>query len=310
MPDAPKTAEDVQDRAKALIDPEFMARLDQLVLLSQKIFSGRMRGERRSKKRGLSVEFADYRDYSPGDDLRFVDWNIFGRLGRLFLKLFLEEEDLHVYCLIDTSLSMAYGASQGRLNKFDYALRTAAALGYIALTNMERIGVGTFAGGLSGWFPPARGRKSMWRLFNFLGALEADGQTDLAAAARSFSLRARRKGILIILSDFLDPQGYEGALRHVIGRGMDVYCIHVLAKEEVEPEMAGDLRLVDIETAATADITISRRLLDGYKRTLSAFCASLKEFCTARGATYLFTTTEIPFETLILSYLRSGGLVR
>jgi len=303
-PAAPKPA--VARSPQALIDPQFLARLDELVLLSRKIFTGRLRGERRSKKRGISVEFADYRDYSPGDDIRFIDWNIYGRLSRLFLKLFLEEEDLHVYCLIDSSLSMAYGEPV----KFEYALKVAAAIGYIALANHERIGIGAYAGERGEYFRPVRGRKQMWRIFNFLGTLSADGKTNLAAAAKSFSVRARRNGILVLISDFLDPAGYEGVLRTLIGRGMDLYCIHLLSKEEVEPELAGDLRLVDVETAAVTDITISRRLLETYRRTVQSYCASLKDFCTARGATYLFTTTEVPFETLILSYLRSGGLVR
>jgi len=292
--------------AESLLEPSFLTRLEQLSLVTHRIFTGRMRGERRSKKRGISVEFADYRDYAPGDDLRFVDWNIFGRLDRLFLKLFLEEEDLHLYIGVDSSESMAWGEPR----KIDYAVKVAAALGYVALSSQERVSVGAISNGLGEYFPSTRGRHNMWKLFSFLQRLEPDGQTDLFESLRQFSLRNRRKGVFILISDFLDPAGYEGGLRHVIGQGMEVFCLQVLSPEEVRPQLAGDLRLVDIETAATADITVSGPLMRAYQRTVQGFCDALKGFCTERGASYLFTTTEVPFEDLILNYLKVGGLVK
>ena len=292
--------------AESLLEPEFLTRLEQLAVVTHRIFTGRMRGERRSKKRGISVEFADYRDYAPGDDLRFVDWNIFGRLNRLFLKLFLEEEDLHLYIAVDSSMSMAWGEPR----KIDYSVKLAAALGYIALSSQERVSVGAISNELEEYFPSTRGRHNMWKLFSFLQRLEPDGATDIFESLRQFSLRNRRKGVFVLISDFLDPAGYEPALRHVIGQGMEVYCIHVLSPEEVRPSLAGDLRLVDIESAATADITVSGPLMRAYQRTVQGFCDSLKGFCTERGASYTFTTTEVPFEDLVLNYLKVGGLLK
>src|SRR5437588_8202963 len=164
-----------------LLDPEFLARLEQLELVSRKIFLGRMKGERRSKRKGQSVEFADYRNYVVGDDLRFLDWNLYARLDRLFLRLFLEEEDLHVYLLIDNSLSMSFGSP----TKLHYAKQVAAALGFIGLVNLDRVVVEAFNDRLVQSLPPLRGRRSMWRLMEFLQKLEPAGPSDLAKSLRS-----------------------------------------------------------------------------------------------------------------------------
>ncbi|MBI2191057.1 MAG: DUF58 domain-containing protein [Planctomycetes bacterium] len=290
----------------AILDSEFMQKLEQLELVSRKIFTGRMKGERRSRKRGVSIEFADYRDYTPGDDLRFVDWNVYGRLDRLFLKLFMEEEDLFLYLLVDRSASMDFGSP----TKLDYAKKVAAALGYIALVNSERVAVGAFNDGLRDYFRPARGRKQMWKLFQFLEAVHADGSTVLADSCRHFALRHRTKGVVVLLSDFLDPAGYENAFRFFVGQKYDLFAIHVLSEEEVHPPFAGDLRLVDAENGSRAEITVSGPLLKTYQRRLGFFCDSLKSFCTQRGIAYLYATTGIPFDQLILSYLRQGGLVK
>ncbi len=292
--------------AEPLLDPELIAALEQLQLMSRKIFTGRMRGERRTRKRGVSIEFADYRNYAQGDDLRFIDWNIYGRLDRLLLKLFHEEEDLCVYLLVDRSFSMAYGSP----TKLDYAKKVAAALGFIALHNQERVVVTAFSEDMDLMFRPARGRRQMWKMFDFLEALRPDGSTGLYKALRSFSIRNRRAGILVILSDFLDPDGYEKALRLAVGLRMEIFCIHVLAAEELEPELAGDLKLVDVETADEAEITISAPLLASYRKRLDAFRKGLQAFCSQRGATYLFTSTDTPVSELILTALRLRGLVK
>src|SRR5215218_8832256 len=168
-----------------LLEPDFLHRLEQLELVSRKIFLGRMKGERRSKRKGQSVEFADYRNYGVGDDLRFLDWNLFARLDRLFIRLFMEEEDLHFYVLIDNSLSMDFGTP----TKLHYAKQVAAALGLIGLVNLDRVVVEAFndriAEGLAG--PPAlRGRRSLWRLLGFLDKVGPAGASDLTKALRTF----------------------------------------------------------------------------------------------------------------------------
>jgi uncharacterized protein (DUF58 family) len=297
MPDAP---------AQPLLSPEFLARLEQLELVSRKIFVGRMKGERRSKRKGQSVEFADYRNYVVGDDLRFLDWNLYARLDRLFLRLFMEEEDLHFYVLLDNSLSMGFGTP----TKLHYAKQVAAALGFIGLVNLDRVVIEAFNDRLTQSLPAARGRRSLWRLLDFLDKLEPAGPSDLARSLRTFSLKSSGKGIVVVLSDFMDKGGYQEALRYLIARQMDVYVIQVLSQEEIDPEVTGDLKLVDVEDDDVAEITVSGALLNRYKENLNAYRAALHEFCTRRGVTCLFTSNQVPFDRLVLTHLRQRGLVR
>jgi uncharacterized protein (DUF58 family) len=293
-------------QSQPLLDPQFLARLEQLELVSRKIFLGRMKGERRSKRKGQSVEFADYRNYVIGDDLRHLDWNLFARLDRLFIRLFMEEEDLHVYILVDNSLSMDFGNP----TKLRYAKQIAAALGFVGLVNADRVVVEAFNDRLTQSMPAARGRRSVWRLMDFLQKLEPAGPSDLKRALRTFSLKCSGKGIVILLSDFMDKGGYEEALRYLIARQLDIYVIHILSQEEIEPDVVGDLRLTDIEDDDVAEITVTGPLLKRYKQNLAAYRAALQEFCTRRGVAYLFTSNQVPFERLVLSYLRQRGLVR
>ncbi len=293
-------------KSRPLLDAEFLARLEQLELVTKKIFLGKMKGERRSKRKGQSVEFADYRNYVIGDDLRFLDWNLFARLDRLFIRLFMEEEDLHFYVLIDNSLSMSFGSP----SKLRYASQVAAALGFIGLINMDRVVVEAFNDRITQTLPPLRGRSSIWRLMDFLQQLEPSGPSDLRRALRTFSLRSSGKGIVVVLSDFVDKDGFEDALRYLIARQMDIYVIQVLAQEEIDPEIVGDLKLVDAEDGDVAEITVSGPLLKRYKQNLAAFRAGLHNFCTRRGINCLFTSNQVPFDRLVLTYLRQRGLVR
>jgi uncharacterized protein (DUF58 family) len=289
-----------------LLDPVFLHKLEQLELVSRKIFVGRMKGERKSRRRGSSVEFAEHRNYTVGDDLRHIDWNVYGRLDRLFLKLFLEEEDLHVYTVLDTSLSMDFG----RPSKLRYGKQVAAALSFIGLVNHDRVLVDTFSARLEQGLHGIRGRSQMWRVVQYLEQLEPSGSGDLTAACREFAIRHAGKGVVVVISDFLDKRGYQDALRYLLARNMDIYVVHVLSQEEVNPELVGDLRLVDAEDGAIAEITISAPLLKRYKDTLNAFVGGIKEWCTGRGITYIFTTNQYPFDKLILNYLRERGLVK
>jgi uncharacterized protein (DUF58 family) len=291
---------------KPLLDPKFLARLEQLELVSRKIFQGRMKGERRSKKKGQSVEFADYRNYVIGDDLRFLDWNLYARLDRLFIRLFMEEEDLHFYVLIDNSLSMDFGTP----TKLHYAKQVAAALGFIGLVNLDRVVVEAFNDRLTQTTPAIRGRRSVWRLMDFLNKIQATGGSDMAKSLRNFSLKSSGKGIVVILSDFMDKNGYEEALRYVIARQMDIYVIQVLSQEEIEPDLVGDLKLVDVEDDDMAEITVNGPLLKRYKQNLAAYRAALHDFCSKRGVNCLFTSNQVPFDRLVLTYLRQRGLVR
>jgi len=222
------------------------------------------------------------------------------------LKLFLEEEDLHVYTLLDTSLSMNFGTP----TKLHYAKQVAAALAFIGLVNHDRVILDTFASKLDKGIPSVRGRSQMWRVIQYLERLGASGESDLKAAAREFAIRHAGKGVVVVISDFLDKHGYEDALRYLLARNMDIYVIHLLSQEEVTPELVGDLRLVDVEDDEIAEITMSAPLLKRYKDNLNAFVGGLKEWCTKRGIMYIFTTNQYPFDKLIMNYLRERGLVK
>ncbi len=299
---APTTSDDDRE----LLSADFMARLDRLEVVSRRIFAGRMKGERRSKRKGESVEFADYRNYVVGDDLRFLDWNIYARLERLLIKLFIEEEDLNVTVLFDTSRSMDWG----RPHKGLYVRRVAAALGYIGLINYDRVSLYGFSNTLSHEMQGIRGRRMTQRMIQFLQSIEYEGQTYFREVARRFALRHKGKGVVVVLSDFLDKGGYEDGLRYLAGRDFDLYVIQVLSPDEIDPPLTGDLKLIDVEDEDAAEVTISQPLLKKYKQMLTAYCTGLKDYCTRRGITYLFTSTRVPFDTLVLSYLRQRGLLR
>ena len=283
-----------------------LAQLERLELVSRKIFRGRLKGERRSKRKGQSVEFADFRNYVPGDDLRFIDWNLYARLEKLFLKIFLEEEDLHFYTLIDASTSMDFGEP----TKLQHAKQLAAALGFIGLCRSDRVKIETLCQPLRSPAPVLRGRHSLWRMIDHLDSIEPGRNVSLAEGVTNFCLRNSGKGVLLLISDLMDKNGYEPALRFLTAQQMDVYIIQVISPEELDPDVKGDLKLVDSEDADEAEITISRPLLDRYKKTLAAFVDGARDFCVRRGMTYLLTNTSVPVEQLVFSYLRERDLVR
>ena len=289
-----------------LLEPQFLHRLEQLELVSRRIFLGLMKGERRSKRKGQSVEFADYKSYVKGDDLRFLDWNLYARLDRLFIRLFQEEEDLHFYVLIDNSLSMDFG----KPTKLHYARQVAAALAFIGLVNMDRVVIEAFNDRITQSLPAVRGRKSLWRVMDFLQKLEPAGPSNLRESLKTFTMKSSGKGIVVLLSDMMDKEGYEDALRYLVARQYDIYVIQILSQEELEPDVLGDLKLIDIEDADEAEITVSAPLLKRYKQNLAAFQATLQEFCNRRGISYLMTSNQTPFDKLVLTYLRRRGLVR
>lgn len=289
-----------------LLAPEFLRRLETLELVSRKIRAGRMKGDRLSKRKGRGSEFADFRPYCVGDDLRFLDWNLYGRLDKLFLRLFLEEEDLHVHLVIDTSESMTFG----RPSKLRYAKQLAAALGFVGLVNLDRVAISTIGGATAVGSPQYRGRASLWRMVRFLDSLPIGGVGSFSRSLRNFSLRTTGRGVVIVMSDFLDKDGYEEGFRYLLARNLDVYAIQILDVEEIEPKFVGDLKLTDVEDGDEAEVTISAPLLARYRETLEAFRGGLARFCNRRGMSYLFTSNQVPFERLVLNYLRTRGLLR
>jgi len=293
-------------RLTDLLDPDFMARLDALDVLSRKILQGKLQGERRSKRRGQSVEFADHRPYVVGDDLRFVDWNIYGRLEQLFLKLFLEEQDLTIHLAIDVSASLSLGEPAKEL----FIKKLTAALGYVSLVNNNRVTISSFSDGLKGQLANMRGRNYLPAMTEFLLSADCEGPTHFDDACRQLVAGRIGSGIMIVLSDFLFKEGFDAGLRRLIGRQYDLYVIQVLSGQELTPKLSGDLKLVDIEDADAAEITISSALLKYYKRNLTAYCNELKEFCRRRGAIYVLANSADSVESLTLNYLRRIRLLR
>ncbi|MCE2752981.1 MAG: DUF58 domain-containing protein [Pirellula sp.] len=290
---------------QTLLSPEMMAKLERMELVSRKIFRGRMKGERRSKRKGQSVEFADFRNYVAGDDLRFIDWNLFARLDRLYLKIFLEEEDLHVYTLVDDSLSMDFGTP----SKFLTAKRIAAALGYIGLCRGDRVSVSTFSKASAPLV--VRGRSSSHRLIGQLQSAQCHNPApSMEESVRHFCLRNTGKGIVILITDLMNKTGYEAALKMLVAREMDIYLIHVLSPEELEPKLTGDLKLMDAEDFDMREVSISASLLDRYRLTLNAFIDSARSFCNRRSIGYVSVRSDQAIDPLINDYLRSRGLVR
>lgn len=286
-----------------LLPPDLARQLERLELVTRKVFRGRMKGERRSSRKGQSVEFADYRNYVAGDDLRSLDWNLYARLDKLIVKLFLEEEDLHFYTLIDASPSMAFGEP----TKLEYAKRLAAALGYIGLTRADRVRIETLGGQRS---PALRGKRGVARLIEFLGQIDSSETVSFEEGVRQFCLRNSGRGVVVLLTDLMDKAGYETAMRYLVAQRVDVYVIQILSGAEIDPEVAGDLRLVDCEDGDIAEVTVSAPLLARYKRTLDSFTAGAQEFCSRRGMNYLLTSTDRPVEELMTTWLRKRGLVR
>jgi uncharacterized protein (DUF58 family) len=289
-----------------LLPPSLLNKLERLELVSRKIFRGQLKGERRSRRKGQSVEFMDYRNYVPGDDLRFLDWNLYARLDRLFIKLFLEEEDLHFYALIDSSASMRFGTP----SKLRVAQQLAAALGFIGLCRADRVRLHTLTGPASENPPILRGRSSVWRMIEYLTTIQPTGLTTLADSVRRFCLRNTSKGIVVLLSDLLDKSGYQAALRLLLAREFDIYVIHILSREEMYPDLVGDLKLIDCEDRDVADVTISQPLLNRYQKTLAQFIQDARQFCTRRGISYLLVDNSQSVEDIITKYLQERGLVR
>ncbi len=291
-----------------LLSVDFMRKLDRLDVLSRKILAGKLQGERRSKRKGQSVEFADYRPYVAGDDLRFIDWNLYARLDRLFLRLFMEEEDLSVSVLLDVSRSMDWGDP----NKLTYGKRLAAALGYIGLVNYNRVHLFSFADTLVDRLPNLRGRRPIPQVLSFLRSLGPREAGGLAAACKRFALVQRQKGVVIVVSDFLDKGDLSAALRYLAEDRYDVYAIQLLAPQEVDPtkgDIIGDLRLEDCEDGQVTEVSVSPALLNRYQANLQAYCQYVKQQCQRRGIAYMLSDTSIPFDALVLRYLREKGLL-
>lgn len=299
--------------AEKLFDEKVLRKLERMTLVANHIRSGTMKGERRSIRRGTSLEFADYRNYTRGDDLRRVDWNIFARLERPFVKLFEEEEDLSVHLLLDASASMDWPMeSEFAQQKFIFARRVLAGLGYMSLGAGDQLTITVFGGrneAHTTW-GPFRGRGQALGLLNFIERLQPGGQTNLNSALTTYANRTKRAGLVILISDLLTPDGFQDGMAALQGRGHEVLLIHVLSHDEVEPDLTGDLRLIDVETGFGQDVTVDSSMRDLYTRRLLAWRDDINSYCTRRGIHYATVETSTPWEEVILYELRRMGVVR
>ena len=283
-----------------VFDEAFLRQLERLLVLMRSPVRGGLKGGRRSVKRGQSVEFADYRDYALGDDLRQLDWNVYARLERLFVKLFIEEEDVTVTLLVDASASM----TAGRPPKLLFAKRAAAALGYIGLASEDRVTVSALAGRASRRRAAMRGSGRVFRLLSDLSSIEpAEGPTDLLAAARHAAAQLHGKGVVILLSDLLDPSA-DRVIRELAATGSELIVLHVLSPEELDPQLEGDLRLVDVETGDGVDVTVDLPTLDAYKTRLAAWKAAFADLAAKRRASYVDLPSDANLADLMFNELR------
>jgi uncharacterized protein (DUF58 family) len=285
-----------------LFDAEFMRKLETLRFLARKVFRGQSHGDRTTLRRGMSLEFSDYRRYHAGDDFRYVDWNVYSRLDQLFLKVFTAEEDLTIHLLVDTSESMRVGDPP----KLDYAKRVAAALSYIGLSSLDRVGVVSFADELGAPQPPQRGRQQIFTMFRYFDALESHGGTNLERVLRTYAAQSRKTGLAIVISDLFDPEGYARGLEALAYNHFDVLLVQLVAEAELHPQLDGALRLHDIESGQQQRLTVNRRLLELYQQKLAEYFAEIETFCMQRNIEYLRASTAVPFEDLVLQYLRRG----
>jgi uncharacterized protein (DUF58 family) len=300
----------------ALFDKEFLRKLESLAFLSRRLYRGEARGAHTSVRRGTSLDFADFRSYQPGDDFRTIDWGIYGRLDKLVVRLYAEEEDLTIHLLLDSSASMSYGSPP----KIDYARRLAAALGYVGIGSLDRVGVTTFGTGLAAGpaaaLAPRRGRTQLFHMLEYMSALRPSGGTNIGRSLEEYARRSRSPGLAIVISDLLDEtrsgsagalDGYKRGLQALAFHDFEVVLVHVLDRDEIGPGEQGALRLTDMETGQVLPLYVDRQLLAAYRARVTGFFAEVESFCLRNRIEYLRAATIVPFEDVVLRYLRQGA---
>jgi uncharacterized protein (DUF58 family) len=288
-----------------LFDDEFQKRLEVLALISRRVFAGRTRAERRTRKDGAGIEFADYRAYYAGDDYRQIDWNVYGRIERLMLRLHEQEEDLSVYLLLDCSGSMAFGAPP----KLDYGKKLAAALAYVALNHLDRVSIIGLRAGTNQRLAPTRGKSRIFSVFDFLRPLQATGPTRLADALGTFVAQHKRRGVAVLISDLYDPAGFEEGINRLRYARFEAHVIHVTDAADAAPRLRGDVELVDAETGESRPVTITPTLARRYEQAYAAYVQRIASFCAQKKVGLFSLDTRTPPEEAMLRILRRGGLV-
>lgn len=287
-----------------LFPPDFLTRLEYLSIVSKRVFRGQLLAQRRTMQTGSGIEFADHREFTNGDDLRYIDWNIYARHGDLLLKRFQEEQDLHVYLLIDCSRSMSVGDP----SKFDLARQVAAALGYIALADLDRIGVVAFADGVAAEMPVTRGRERILPLMQFLRDLPLSGsETNLEKAVQALVHRGSRAGLAVVVSDLFDPNGFQRGLDLLRYRQFDAHVIQLHAPTDADPSILGDAELVDAETELVRNVTVTESQLAAYKRLFAQHQVEVRDYCNRYGLGCTQAPTTVRFDDLIMRMMRDTG---
>lgn len=289
-----------------LFDDEFLRKLEYLKLVANRMLPGQLRGEHRARKRGTGVEFADYRPYVSGDDTKDVDWKAYLRLDKLILRIFDEEADLPIYLFVDSSLSMNFGAP----SKFDYARKVAAALGYIGLLNLDRVSVIGYGDGVSEQIAAKRGRNQIWRIFKFLERMETSGETSLERAFKTFFGSGKKRGLVVVASDFMDPAGFKPAFDFIRMFRHDVFNVHILTPEEVKPQFPDEAMLVDSESGTSQRLRMSPTLIAAYEAEMAQLRTDIEEYCSRYGWGYVQTQTPIPFEDLVVQIFKQDRFIR
>jgi len=289
-----------------LFDDDFQRKLEMLALVSRRVFAGRLRAERRSKKKGSGIEFADHRDYAAGDDFRSVDWNAYQRFGKLLVRLYEEEEDLSIYLIVDCSSSMAFGGGK----KFDQARRLGAALAYVGLANLDRVTVVGVNDALVSRMPTTRGKGRIFRVFEFLTALEPRGVTNLGEALKSFVAQHKRRGLAVLFSDLYDPAGFEAGINMLRFNKFEPYVIELVDPSDARPSLKGDVRIYDCETGEERELTVTEGMLEKMERAVHEYRQSLERFCAQKQVPYFAADVNTPFDELVLRVFRRGGFLR
>ncbi len=287
-----------------LLDPEFLKKLENLELVIRGRYHGVLSGRRLTPRAGMSLEFAEYKEYYPGDDLRYVDWNLYGRLGKLFVKVFTREEDVPMYLFLDVSRSMAIGG------KLEYAARLAGALAYLSLKDLNRVGIFPFAGDLVQGVPPRGGHRQIFEIFRFLRDVEPAGETSINESLARFARARRESGLAILLSDMLSEDGFEEGLARLLYHRYEVIVLHVLAPQDLDPSLRGELRLRDVEDQSELPLYANRDTLRYYEQNLEQYRQRLETFCRGRDILYIPISSGEPLEETVFGTLRAGALLR
>ena len=289
-----------------LFDEEFLKKIEYLYVVSKKVFTGKLRAERKTRKVASGMEFADHRNYAPGDDFRSLDWRVYGRTEKLLIRLFEEKEDLSIYFLVDVSGSMKFRDEV----KLNYARKMAAALGYIGLCNQDRVSFCAFNDKVVDRLPVMSGRGQIFKVFQFLEKLKSDGTTSFEDAFNGLAAQTKRRGVAVILSDFENPTGFEKALNFLHYQQFETYVVHIVDDEMMQTKVYGDVSIVDSETGESVDITLTPGLMAQYKKLHEALCLKMEAYCVARHMLYFRTPVSEPFDEIVLKVFRAGGFLK